>query len=271
MFYGYGCAFKPVIRSKGLTYLKNGEIRGVEEQKLNVFAPVKGRKLKDVMVFIHGGNWNSGNKRLYSYLGNRFARKGIVTVVIDYPLSPKAGYKEMAESVAHSVKWVRDHIEEYGGNPRKIFVSGHSAGGHLASLVSVNNRYFDSIGISNPIKGTILIDAAGLDMYTYLKQEGLGTGDGYMETFGMDPAQWKEASPIYFLHPEMPSMLIYVGGRTYPSILEGNDRFMNALKVFVPGAGYHLLKGKKHVPMILQFFNTWNSRYKEIIDFMQIK
>ena len=268
-FFVESCAFKSVVRTKNIPYLKKDSDAGVNGEKLNVFAPLKKGRLKEVLIFIHGGNWNSGNKKLYNYLGNRMARKGIVTVIIDYPLSPKAGYNEMAADAALAVKWVRDNITLYGGDPGKIYLSGHSAGGHLAALVSIKNKYFDSLKIPNPIKGAILIDAAGLDMYNYLANEGLESGNTYLQTFTNDPKVWKEASPIYFLHPGMPSMLIYVGGKTYPSIKEGNERFIHALKTFIPDPEYHIMKGKKHIPMILQFFNTHNSRYKEILQFMQ--
>ena len=121
-------------------------------QELNVFAPRKHAVLKDVFVFIYGGTWNSGKKSLYSFLGNRMARKDVVTVVIDYPKSPQANYDEMATDAAKAIKWVKENITRYGGNPDKIFVSGHSAGGHLAALISVRDDYFKKFGIPNPIK-----------------------------------------------------------------------------------------------------------------------
>ena len=197
------------------------------------------------------------------------ARKGIVTVIIDYPLSPKATYKEMAFVSASSVKWVKENIAAYGGDPEKIFISGHSAGGHLAALVSLDSEFFDSLGIANPIKGAILIDAAGLDMYTYLKQEGFDEDHTYLKTFTTDPAAWKKASPVYYLKERMPSFLVYQGERTYASIKDANEIFMSKLLPLFPSTTYQIIKGKKHVAMITQFFNTRNPRYKEIIKFME--
>ena len=167
------------------------------------------------------------------------------------------------------VKWVKENIERYGGNPEKIFISGHSAGGHLATLVSIRNDYFEKLGIVNPIKGDVLIDAAGLDMYSYLKQEKLPADNTIIQTFTNNPEKWKAASPIYHLHKGMPPMLIYVGEKTYPSIRAGNDELVKELKSLDYNTPYHILKGKKHKPMITQFFNTANPRYKEIIEFMK--
>lgn len=206
---------------------------------------------------------------MYSFLGNRMARKDVVTVIIDYPKSPLANYDEMATDAAKAVKWVKENIEQYGGDPKKIFISGHSAGGHLAALITVRNEYFKRIDIESPIKGAILIDAAGLDMYGYLQKENFPEGNTYLQTFTTNPANWKAASPLYHLHTGMPPMLIYRGGNTYPSIEVSNEKMVTALKAIGYNPAYHILKGKKHVPMITQFLNSGNRRYKEIIAFMR--
>lgn len=263
------CAFKSVHRSKTITYLQADSLKNKTAEKLNIFAPTKSTILKNVLIFVHGGSWNSGRKELYSFFGNRWARKDVVTVVIDYPKSPKAAYNEMAINVATAVKWVKENIKNYGGDPDKIFISGHSAGGHLAALVGIKKDYFSALGISNPLKGIILIDAAGLDMYGYLKEEAFEPGNTYLNTFSNDPAIWKAASPLYFLHNNMPPMLIYRGSKTYKSIEVSNEKFVASLKEFVPQPNYSILKGKKHVPMITQFFNTRNKRYDEMISFMK--
>ncbi|MEO8772217.1 MAG: alpha/beta hydrolase [Ferruginibacter sp.] len=263
------CAFKSIKRTKGIEYLKADPSTNTDQQKLNVFAPRKRKSKKDVLIFIHGGNWNSGKRSLYNFLGSRMARKGIVTVVIDYPLSPKATYKEMAFASAAAVKWVKENIAKYGGDTNRIFISGHSAGGHLSALISLDNEYFDSLGITNPIKGTILIDAAALDMFTYLKETGLEEDDTYLKTFTKDPAEWKKASPVYYLHAGMPAFLICQGGKTYPSIKEANEIFLKKLLPLAPNTEHYIIKGKKHVAMITQFFKTWNPRYYEITKFMK--
>jgi len=265
------CSFRAVKRTKGIVYFKTDSAKHVDQQKLNVFAPRKSSSKKNVLVFIHGGNWNSGNRSLYGFFGSGMARKGIVTVVISYPLSPKATYHEMALASAAAVKWVKEHIADYGGDPERIFVSGHSAGGHLAALVSLDNAYFDSLHITNPIKGTILIDAGALDMYTYMKQQNFEQGHTYLKTFTTDPATWKKASPVYYLHKgkQMPSFLVYQGGETYPFIKETNEIFMGRLLPLAPATPYKIIQGKKHVGMIAQFIKSGSERYKEIIAFME--
>lgn len=185
-----------------------------------------------------------------------------------YPLNPVGDYNDMATATARAVKWVNQNIQTYGGDPRRIFVSGHSAGGHLAALVSVRSEYIDSAGIRNPIRGAILIDAAGLDMYGYLMEDKKPEGHSYLKTFTANPAEWKKASPLYYLHQNMPAFLIYKGERTYASIEKSHAKFVKALPAYTSRFTYHELKRKRHIPMITQFFWTWSPRYKEILSFM---
>lgn len=263
------CAFVRIERSKNMVYQQADSAAHRQEMRLNIFAPKKRAKKEDVLIFVHGGNWTSGNKGLYSWLGSRLARKHIVAVIINYPLSPGADYDDMAMATARSVKWVKEHIAGYGGDPGRIFISGHSAGGHLAALITLDNTYFRRLKMENPIKGLVLIDAAGLDMYGYMKNVNYGPENSYLDIFTKDQEKWKKASPLYRLHKGLPPMLIYNGERTYPALLAGNKKFISALDTLHESYTYKLLKRKKHVPMITQFFNVYNPRYREIISFMK--
>jgi acetyl esterase/lipase len=264
-----GCAFKSIRRTKNSTYLPANASAHTNAQELNIFAPRKTNPPKEVFIFIHGGNWNSGRKEQYNFLGSRMARKGAVTVILDYPLSPGANYHQMVRTAAQAVVWVQKNIWEYGGNPNKIFVGGHSAGGHLSAILAVRHEYFESLAVKSPIKGAILIDAAGLDMYGYLQEQNYPAGNTYLQTFTTNPAVWKAASPLYHLHQNIPPLLIYRGENTYPSIIKSNEKFIKALQAYAPETPYRVEKGKKHVPMITQFLNPWNPLYAEIIHFMR--
>jgi acetyl esterase/lipase len=263
-----GCAFKSISRHKNITYQPADRATGSPEEKLNIFSPRKNKELKNVLVFIHGGGWTSGKKSLYNFFGSRMARKDVVMVIIDYPLAPEANYTDMARSSARAAYWVKQNIDKYGGDPDKIFISGHSAGGHLAALIAIKEAYFDSLKIVSPIKGAVLIDAGGLDMYGYLSEEKFKPDHSYYKAFTNNPIYWKDASPLYHLHKDMPPLLIYRGENTYPSIIKSTTKFVAALKEYIPEPDYHVLKHKKHVAMITQFFNPWNPRYDEIINFM---
>lgn len=234
--------------------------------KLNVFVPRKVTTTPSlVLIFVHGGNWNSGRKGTYDLLGRNFARKGVITVIPDYTLSPEVNYDAMAKQIAEVINWTKNNISQYNGNLNQIFVTGHSAGGHLGALAVMNPKY----GIDpKSVSGIILNDAAGLDMKHYLEANPPTTQDDYLSTWTSSPNEWKTASPIYFIDKNTPPFLIYLGDKTYNSIKIANQRFVAALKPFQPDVTpIHL--NKKHVPMVLQYFYPWSDRFDEIIAFMK--
>ncbi|WP_375577931.1 alpha/beta hydrolase [Marivirga tractuosa] len=257
-----------VSKTTDITYMDEGFSKDLPEKHLNIFSPKNSETLKPVFIFIHGGSWNSGKKETYNFLGKRLARKEMVAVIIDYPLSPEYIISDMTKATAQSVKWVKENIEEYGGDPDQIYVSGHSAGGHLAALLSTKDEYFEALDIKNPIKGAILIDAAGLDMYTFLKNKNYPAGTSYLKTFTNDSQVWKKHSPIYYIDEKDPPLLIMMGGKTLDGILSSTERFLEEYSKIVPEPDYHLQKGKRHIPMILQFFNSHNKTYDWIETFI---
>ncbi|NGY38521.1 alpha/beta hydrolase [Flavobacterium sp. XN-5] len=257
------CATKKIT---DVSYLVASKENTIEEPKLNVFIPRNSKaKSLPVLIFVHGGYWNSGSKGTYDLLGRNFARKDVVTVIPDYTLSPNTDYDGMTKQIAAVIQWTKDSISKYKGNPNQVFVTGHSAGGHLAALAVMNPKY----GIKpSGISGIILNDAAGLDMKHYLEENPPTAEHDYLTTWGSSPAKWQDASPIYFLDKNTPPFLIYVGDKTYTSIKVTNKRFIDALYPFQPEVTAVILN-KKHVPMITQYFWPYNNRFNEVIDFMK--
>lgn len=254
---------KPTKIYKDISYTKNHK---GEDVKLNIFTP-KNIKKKNypVLIFVYGGNWNSGNKNNYKLLGKNFARKNMVVVIPDYTLSPNADVDEMTKEIAAAIQFTKKNAAKYNGNSDKIFISGHSAGGQLATSAVMNPKY----GIpEKTISGIILIDAAGIDMKNYLQKYPPTSADNYDITWSKDPEKWKQASSIYFINGKTPPFLIYVGEKTYPSIKVANENFLKALKPFQPDVKPILLN-KKHVPMVLQYFLPWSKRLDEAVNFME--
>tara|TARA_R110000868_G_scaffold36900_8_gene130542 strand:+ start:329 stop:1159 length:831 start_codon:yes stop_codon:yes gene_type:complete len=248
-----------------ISYLKSAESTTTNSPKLNVFVPRNDKSAPfPILIFVHGGNWNSGRKGTYDLLGRNFARKGVITIIPDYTLSPDASYDEMTKQIAAVIVWAKVNSSRYKGNPKQVFITGHSAGGHLGALAVMNPKY----GIdSKSISGIILNDAAGLDMKNYLEQNPPTTTDNYLTTWTSSPDEWKEASPIYFLDKNTPPFLIYVGDKTYPSIKVANKRFVDALQPYQPSVTpIHL--NKKHIPMVTQYLWPWSNRFDEVIEFM---
>lgn len=252
----------------GVRRIKNLPFDRAHGLTLDVYASDKITQPKKVIVFVHGGRWKTGRKSQYKFLGNRLAHKGLVAVIVDYRLSPEARYNGMATDVAKSISWVKENIMSYGGDPQHIFVAGHSAGGHLAALVSADQRYLNALDGGNALKGTILIDAFGLDMYKFLSNEKMKKNPVYYAVFGKDSVKWKDGSPRYHLGDRTPPTLLFVGGKTFPVIVEDSEEYQEALKTSYPATQLITIPKKSHIPMILQFYNKNNKAYREIINFI---
>lgn len=253
---------KPTVIYKDISYTKNHK---GEDVKLNIFTPknIKDKNLP-VLIYVYGGNWNTGNKDKYHLLGRNFARKNMTVVIPDYTLSPNADVDEMTKEIAAAIQFTKQNAAKYHGDPERIFISGHSAGGQLATSAVMNPKY----GIpEKTIAGIILIDAAGIDMKNYFEKYPPTAEDNYDATWSKDPEKWKQASSIYFINEKTPPFLIYVGEKTYPSIKVANENFLKVLKPFQPDVKLIMLN-KKHVPMILQYFLPWSKRLDEAVDFI---
>ncbi|MCW3083578.1 MAG: esterase [Bacteroidetes bacterium] len=259
-----GCARQPISRTKNIVYSP------AQQLSLNVFAPKNKKQPKEVLLFIHGGSWVHGKKSTYNFFGRGMAHKGVVTVIMDYRLSPLTGYDGMAIDAATAVEWLKAHIAEYGGDPNRIFISGHSAGGQIAALVATDNTYFDSLKVKDPLKGVILIDAFGLNMYRYFNEASYKPVV-YYSVFTKDTAIWKKGSPIYHLNDHMPPFLMFLGGKTNPAIITGNNEFYASLKKYEPSTQLITVPHTRHVGMIFSFLNPRKKAYGQIIDFMKYR
>src|SRR5262249_4670874 len=125
--------------------------------KLDLYLP-KGHKNYPVLFFVHGGAWRSGKKELYAPLGNLIARHGIGCVVINYRLSPSVQHPAHIQDVARAFAWTQRHIGKHGGRADQLFISGHSAGGHLVALLATAPSYLkgEKLELSH-IKGVIAL------------------------------------------------------------------------------------------------------------------
>ncbi|WP_342331522.1 alpha/beta hydrolase [Pedobacter sp. FW305-3-2-15-E-R2A2] len=245
-----------------------GADKGKISNQLNVYYPASLEK-KDVLIFIHGGSWSSGKKETYWWLGRNLARKGLVAVTINYGLAPDQQYGQMATDCANSVKWVYDHIADYGGNPERIFLMGHSAGGHLAALINADPQYLKNAGFRGKINGVILNDAFGLDMNEYLsKAEHDNNYRNFIRTFTSSPEVWTKGSPLNYLDNIRNPHLIFYGENTYPAIQIQSKRMYEQLMGQQVPCELQLIRRKKHVGMISQMIFGSNALYKAILDFI---
>ncbi len=180
----------------------DGKDADPEKHKLDLFVP-KDLKNFPVLFFIHGGAWTSGDRKLYGSVGRVFAKNGIGTVVISYRLSPKVQHPAHIQDVARAFAWTHKNIGTYGGRADQIFVTGQSAGGHLAALLATDETYLKAHQLSiKQIKAVMPISGV------------YQIRPGFMEkVMGDDPMIAQNASPTRHVSgQEPPFLILYADG-----------------------------------------------------------
>jgi acetyl esterase/lipase len=166
----------------------------------------QGAKDCPVLVFVHGGTWRSGNKGRYGGVGQLFARHGIATAVINYRLSPQVQHPAHVQDVAKAFAWVRANVARYGGRPDRVFLSGHSAGGHLVALLTADEKYLKAEGLSAAdVRGVLAM--SGVFVITPVTL--------FESAFGPDVAVCRDASPVTHVRPGLPPFLMMYADRDF--------------------------------------------------------
>jgi acetyl esterase/lipase len=176
-----------------------------ERQTLDIYVPDHLKKPAPVIVFFYGGSWQMGSKDMYRFVGQAFAEKGYITVITDYRLYPQVHFPAFMQDGAQAVRWTRDHIGEYQGDSRNIYLAGHSAGGHIAALLTTDAEYLNAAGVSmSQIRGLIGIAGA----YDFLPM----TDPNIIALFSKVPANTTQ--PVKYItsvSAKLPPMLLVWG------------------------------------------------------------
>jgi acetyl esterase/lipase len=135
-----------------------------ERQMLDIYAP-DGAKDLPVVFWIHGGGWQTGDKKDVQIKPRVFNERGFVFVSTNYRLLPQVAMEVLIRDVAKSLGWVHKNIAKHGGDPGRIFVMGHSAGAQLAALLCIDDRYLKAEGVPfSVLKGCVPVDGDTYDI-----------------------------------------------------------------------------------------------------------
>ncbi len=127
--------------SKGLAY------GPLERQLLDVYQPRAEVDRPALVVFFYGGSWSSGERADYRFVGEALASRGMVAVLADYRLSPAFRYPAFVQDSALAVRWALAHAADFGADPARVFVMGHSAGAYNAAMVALDARWLAAEGL----------------------------------------------------------------------------------------------------------------------------
>jgi acetyl esterase/lipase len=293
-----------VERIRDVSYCESPDA-DAHRHHLDLFLP-GGRKDYPVVVLIHGGAWMLGDNRscgLYSAVGAFLASQGIGAVLPNYRLSPGVKHPEHIKDVARAFAWTKRHIGEYGGAPDKLFVAGHSAGGHLAALLATDDRFLKAEGLTTAdIKGVIAVSgvyrirpdrmsatlggsgpgAFRFDEILPLRGESSPTGpsNGFFAgvpmrlnvfgpAFGNDPKVRADASPVNHVRKGLPPFLIFCAERDLPTLSAMAEEFHQALVANGCDARLIQVKRRNHSAIMCNAIEPGDPVARAMLGFIQ--
>ncbi len=187
--------------------------------KLDIYYPENSKNYPTI-VWFHGGGLTAGNK----YVPEGLKEKGLAVVTVNYRLSPNIKSPEFLRDAAKSVAWVMENIEKYGGSSKLIFLSGHSAGGYLASMVGLDKKWLGEWG-KDPDDLAALIPFSGhaITHFTVRKEMGLTETQPLVD----------EMAPLFHVRRDAPPLLLITGDREMELLgrYEENAYMMRMMKI----------------------------------------
>ena len=230
-----------------------------ERQKLDVYmsATAPGTPAP-VLLFFHGGYWVIGHKDLMGFMAPAITPAPALLVPVGYRLAPGAKYPQQVDDCRAALRWVYDHIADYGGDPARIYVAGHSAGGHLAALITLQQERLADFGLpADIIKGCFPV--SGVFDVTE-------TPPDRREAFLKSDADARDASPLYHAEGNATPFLLEIGSEDFDNLRAQHPRMLAALRS-QPGYVEEMVRdGHNHFQISLDHADPespWTRRVRE--------
>jgi acetyl esterase/lipase len=217
---------------KGESYL-SGDTADKVRHKLDLYLP-KGEKNYPVLFFIHGGGWTRGSKDGFAKHGEMFAAHGVAFVSTNYRLSPAVTHPGHIEDVASAFAWAHKELGARGADLKRIFVSGHSAGGHLAALLGCDPTYLKKHDLS-------LADIRGV-----MPISGVFSISSRLSRLFGDEASRKQASPLTFAGANLPPLLLFYGDKEAGALGKQAEEYAKAVQEAKGAATVKMIKDRDH-------------------------
>lgn len=234
----------------------------LERCKLDLYVP-KGKKNFATIVWFHGGALKAGDKttEIAVKAAERFAKEGIGFASVNYRLYPKVKFPIYIQDAAAAVAFVQKHIAEHGGNPHKVFVSGHSAGGYLTAMVGVDPQYLAEFDLKpNDLAGFMPVSGQMITHSTVREERGIPRTRPVID----------EAAPSWHVSAQAPPFICMAGGEDLALRAAENIFFVAAMK----GAGnrvstYLEYPGRTHSTIASELGNDDDAVAQDMLRFMR--
>lgn len=235
-----------------------------ERQAMDIYRPKDAPSAAPVVVYFYGGSWKGGSRETYRFMGEALARAGFLVAIPDYRLYPEVRFPAFVEDGARAVRWISEHAREFGGDPERLVLMGHSAGAHIAALLAFDERYLARSGQPD----------LAIDGFV-----------GLAGPYAFDPLAYRSTRPIFshLADTDRARPITFVNGEAFPvlllhgaaddTVLPKNSRAL-AARLRESGGRVELLEydGTGHIGIVLSFaapFRGRDSVYQDTIGFLE--
>ena len=258
-----------VVRHDNLVYFQ-GAGADSERNSLEVFAP-ENQVRAPVAILLHGGGWTAGHRRIAAieHIAEWLAARGVIAVTVGYRLVPNVPPTEQPWDVAHGVNWIYRHIDEYGGDPARLVLLGHSAGAHLASLVACDRSYLDELGAPPGVPAGVIALANAFDLRDNGKPVNPLAQRMVLSVFGTDAERRARLSPVLFVKAGVPPFLIMRGKGDHLVPAEQAGEMATAIRAAGGTAEVKLVGGRGHVTLFHQMTEPGDAAAEAVLRFIR--
>jgi arylformamidase len=210
-------------------------------QSLTVFRPE--RPSGEVLVFFHGGGWTNGYKEWMFFMAPALLKQGIVFISAGYRLAPAHVFPTGFDDCADAVAWVLQHVADHGGDPERVFVGGHSAGGHYATLLAVTSAWRRARGLPRrPLRGCLPVSG----VYAFGADSGMAARPRFLGPIGDGTAEIAAAPLAQLEAVACPPFLMTHGSRDFPHLIRQAERMAAELRAAGVPLQQEVLAGCDH-------------------------
>jgi arylformamidase len=226
-------------------------------QRVDVYRPKKASADLPVLVFAHGGAWTNGYKEWMGLMAPAITDFPALFVSVSHRLAPEHRYPEPFDDCLAALSWVHRNIREHGGDPERLYVGGHSSGGHLYALVTLRRDARRSAGLAGDvIRGCFPVSARFNMVFDNPEP---GTTEHRHQTMLFAPGEnARLASPLHQIEGSRVPFLVAWGARDLPAIIENGDRMFEALRTQGTPVQRLVVEGHDHFDMALELGNPAN-------------
>ena len=224
--------------------LRDQSYGGLPRNLLDVYLPAEPRGAP-VVIFFHGGGWNSGDKADYKFVGATLAEQGYIAVLPNYRLYPDVKFPAFMNDAAQAVAWVFAHAHEWNADMKRVYLMGHSAGAHIAVMLGLNAEYLQQAGIrTQQLRGVIGLSGP----YDFIPFQ----FDYMYDLFGPSE-RYGLSQPINYVRTDAPPMMLAHGGHDHTVSPTNTAHLAQALRAIGVQVQTHDYPNASHSDLVAAF------------------